>query len=82
MSTVLSAQHWDTCHPNVPTRKVIKQSPLEYKEAYLRGGALVAKKGHNIVVCLKEEGSKQVCQNRIVRFGKLSIRFWQKILKL
>jgi hypothetical protein len=43
MSIALSAQHWDTSHPNVPTRKVIKQSPLEDKEAYLREGALVAK---------------------------------------
>jgi hypothetical protein len=44
MSSALSAQHWDTSHPNVPTRKVIKQSPLEDKEAYLREGDLVAKK--------------------------------------
>jgi Pyruvate/2-oxoacid:ferredoxin oxidoreductase delta subunit len=27
-------------------------------------------KGHNIAVCPKEEASKQVCQNRTVRFGK------------
>jgi hypothetical protein len=27
-------------------------------------------KGHNIVACPKEETSKQVCQNRIVQFGK------------
>jgi hypothetical protein len=27
-------------------------------------------KGHNIDVCPKEEASKQVCQNRIVQFGK------------
>jgi hypothetical protein len=27
-------------------------------------------KGHNIAVCPKEEASKQVFQNRIVRFGK------------
>jgi hypothetical protein len=27
-------------------------------------------KCHNIAVCLKEEASKQVCQNRTVRFGK------------
>jgi hypothetical protein len=33
-----------TSHPNVPTRKVIKQSSLEHKEAYLREGALVTKK--------------------------------------
>jgi hypothetical protein len=44
MSSALSAQHCDTSHPNVLTRKVIKQSPLEDKEAYLREGALVAKK--------------------------------------
>jgi hypothetical protein len=44
MSSALSAQHWDISHPNVPTRKVIKQSLLEDKEAYLREGALVAKK--------------------------------------
>jgi hypothetical protein len=47
-SSALSAQHWDTSHPNVPTRKVIKQSPLEDKEAYLREGALVAKKNGTI----------------------------------
>jgi hypothetical protein len=28
-------------------------------------------KCHNIAVCPKEEVSKQVCQNRIARFGKL-----------
>jgi hypothetical protein len=44
MSSALSAQYWDTSHLNVPTVKVIKQSPLENKEAYLREGALVAKK--------------------------------------
>jgi hypothetical protein len=67
----LSAQHWDISHLNVPTRKVIKQSPLGDKEAYLRECALPArKKGHNIVVCPKEEASKQICQNRTVRFGK------------
>jgi hypothetical protein len=27
-------------------------------------------KGHNIVVCPKEEASKRDCQNQIVRFGK------------
>jgi hypothetical protein len=44
MSSALSAQHWDTSHLNVPTRKVIKQSPLEDKEAYLREVSLLAKK--------------------------------------
>jgi hypothetical protein len=44
MSSALSAQHWDTSHSNIPIRKVIKQNPLEDKEAYLREGALVAKK--------------------------------------
>jgi hypothetical protein len=48
MSSALSAQHWDTSHPNVPTRKLIKQRPLEDKEAYLREGALVAKKKSTI----------------------------------
>jgi hypothetical protein len=48
MSSALSAQHWDTSHPNVPIRKVIKQSPLEDKEAYLREGALVIKKNVTI----------------------------------
>jgi hypothetical protein len=71
MSSALSAQRWDTSHLNVLTRKVIKQSPLEDKETYLREGVLVAKKDHNIAVCPKEEASKQVCQNRIVQFGKL-----------
>jgi hypothetical protein len=58
MSSALSAQHWDTSHLNVPTRKVIKQSHLEDKESYLKECALVAKKCHNIVVCPKEEASK------------------------
>jgi hypothetical protein len=50
---------------------VIKQSPLEGKEAYLRECVLVAKKkGHNIAVYPKEKALKQACQNRIVRFGK------------
>jgi hypothetical protein len=44
MSSALNAQHWDTSHPNVPTRKLIKQSLLEDKEAYLREDDLVAKK--------------------------------------
>jgi hypothetical protein len=44
MTSDLSVQQWDTSHPNVPTKKVIKQSPLEDKEAYLREDALVAKK--------------------------------------
>jgi hypothetical protein len=44
MSSALSAQHWDTSHPNVPTRGITKQSPLEDKEAYLREDALVVKK--------------------------------------
>jgi hypothetical protein len=44
MPSALSVQQCDTSHPNVPTRKVIKQSPLEDKEAYLREGNLVAKK--------------------------------------
>jgi hypothetical protein len=48
MSSALSAQYWDTSHPNVTTRKVIKQSPLEDKEAYLREGALVVKKKDTI----------------------------------
>jgi hypothetical protein len=48
MPSALSAQRCDTSHPNVPTRKVIKQSTLEDKEAYLREGALVAKKNTTI----------------------------------
>jgi hypothetical protein len=44
MSSALSAQHWDTSHPNVPTRKVIKKSPLGDKEAYIRECALPARK--------------------------------------
>jgi hypothetical protein len=44
ISSALSAQHWDSSHPNVPTRKVTKQTPLEDKEAYLRECTLVAKK--------------------------------------
>jgi hypothetical protein len=68
----LGAQLWDIFYPNVPTREMTKQNLLEGKESYLREGALVTKKkGHNIADCTKEETSKQVCQNRIVRFGKL-----------
>jgi hypothetical protein len=48
MSSALSAQHWDTSHPNVPTRKMTKKSSLEDKEVYLREGALLAKK-NNII---------------------------------
>jgi hypothetical protein len=48
MSSALSAQYWDTSHPNVPTRKVTKKSPLEDKEAYLGECALVAKKNATI----------------------------------
>jgi hypothetical protein len=44
MLSALSAQHWDTFYPNVPTRKMIKQSSLEDKEAYLRECALPIKK--------------------------------------
>jgi hypothetical protein len=44
MSNALSAQLWDTSHPNVPTREMTKQSLLEDKEAYPREGALIAKK--------------------------------------
>jgi hypothetical protein len=58
MSSALSAQHWDTSHPNVLTRKKGKQSLLEDKQTYLREAALVVKKGHNIVVCSKEEALK------------------------
>jgi hypothetical protein len=43
MSSVLTAQHWDTSHLNVPTRKMTKQSSLEDHEAYLKEGALLAK---------------------------------------
>jgi hypothetical protein len=63
MSSALSAQHWDTSHLNVPTRKVIKQNSLEDTEAYLR-------EGHNIAISPKEEASKQFHQNQTVRFGK------------
>jgi hypothetical protein len=48
MSSALNAQHWDTSHSNIPTKKVIKQSPLKDKEAYLREGALVTKKKDTI----------------------------------
>jgi hypothetical protein len=44
MSSVLSAQLYDTSHPNVPIREMTKQNLLEDKEAYLREGGLVAKK--------------------------------------
>jgi hypothetical protein len=41
---MLSAQHWDTSHLNVPTRKMIKKCSLEDKEAYFREDALPVKK--------------------------------------
>jgi hypothetical protein len=44
MSSAFSAQLLDTSHPNVPTRRLTKQHSLEDKEAYLREGALLAKK--------------------------------------
>jgi hypothetical protein len=44
MSSAMSAQHWNTFHLNVPTKKVIKQSPIEDKEAYLIEGTLVVMK--------------------------------------
>jgi hypothetical protein len=46
MSSDLSVQHWDT--PNVPIRKMIKQSSLKNKEAYLREGASPVKKNATI----------------------------------
>jgi hypothetical protein len=44
MPSALSAQYWDTSHPNVPIRKLIKQSSLEDRAVYLREGALLAMK--------------------------------------
>jgi hypothetical protein len=44
MSSVMSAQQWDTSHPNVSTRKMTKQSTLEGKEDDLREYAFLAKK--------------------------------------
>jgi hypothetical protein len=44
MSSILSDQHWDTSHLNVPIRKVIKQSSLKDKEGYLREDTSLAKK--------------------------------------
>jgi hypothetical protein len=40
MSSALSAQLYDTSHPNVPIREMTKQNLLEDKEAYLREGGL------------------------------------------
>jgi hypothetical protein len=48
MSSVLSAQHWDTSHPNVPTRKVTKQSSLEDKQSYFREYVLLVRKNATI----------------------------------
>jgi hypothetical protein len=78
MSSGLSAQYWDTSHPNVPTRKVIKQNPLEDKEAYLREGALVAKKRPQYSCLFKRRSFKAslskpdcpVWQTRCSNFGK------------
>jgi hypothetical protein len=76
MSSALSAQHWDTSHQNVPTRKVTKQSPLEDKEAYLREGVLVAKK--NIIILLTVQNEKHRSNSVKTRLSGLvnrSIRF-------
>jgi hypothetical protein len=70
MSSALSAQHWDTSYLNVPTRKVIKQNPLEGRSLSQRRCFGCKEKGHNIVFCLKEEASKQVYQNWTVWIGK------------
>jgi hypothetical protein len=59
----LSAQHWDTSHLNVPTRKMTKQSSLEDKEAYLREGALLAKKKATIWLIVQ----KKKCQSKSVK---------------
>jgi hypothetical protein len=76
ISSTLSDQHCDTSHPNVPTRKMIKQITIEDKETYLREDTLpVNKKSHNIADCRKEEASKQVCQNWIIGLTNRSIRF-------
>jgi hypothetical protein len=60
MSSVLSVQHWDTSHPNVPTRKMTKQNSLEDKEAYLREDDLLAKKKATrlLIVQKKKQQSK------------------------
>jgi hypothetical protein len=62
MSSTLSAQHCDTSYPNVPTRKVIKQIFLKDKEAYIREGALLAKKNTTIYLTVqkKKHRSKSV----------------------
>jgi hypothetical protein len=83
MSSALSAQHWVTSHPNVPTRKVIKQSPLEDKEAYLIEGALVANKKATIQLSIQ----KKKLRSKFVKTGppglaNRSIRFQQKISEL
>jgi hypothetical protein len=44
ISSTLSDQHWDTSHPNVPTRKMIKQISIEDKETYLREDTLPVNK--------------------------------------
>jgi hypothetical protein len=48
MSSDLSAQIWNTSHPNVPTREMTKQSLVEDKDAYLKEDTLVAKKNVTI----------------------------------
>jgi hypothetical protein len=75
----LSVQHWDTSHPNVPIRKVTKQSSLEGKEDYLREDAfLITKKAAILLTIQKKRRSKPTkigwsgLANRIVQF-------WQKI---
>jgi hypothetical protein len=40
MPSALNDQHWNTSHPNAPTRKMTNQSGLADKEVYLREDAL------------------------------------------
>jgi hypothetical protein len=64
MSSALSAQHWDTSHLNVQTRKMTKQN-LSQRRCFT-----YKEKCHNIADYPREEALEQVCQNRWVQFGK------------
>jgi hypothetical protein len=84
MSSILSAQYWDTSHLNVPTRKMIKQSSLEDKEAYLREGASPIKKRpqyswlskrRKIEACLSKSDCP-VWQTGVFSFDRKFHNFW------
>jgi hypothetical protein len=63
MSSAMSAQHWNTSHLNVPTKKSDQAKPYRRQRSLSHRRYFGCnEKGHNIAVCPKEEASKQVYQ--------------------